>query len=268
MLIAGKSLKEMDVLKKGLHQTFDMKDLGHANHILGMRITRDRNQHLLHLSQEEYIGKVLHRFHMEGGKTISTPLPPHMKLSAKDSPQSDSERAEMAKIPYASACGSLMYAMVATRPDIAFAVGVISRYMANPGKKHWDAVKGIMRYLKGTKEMCICFGKHDAIVHGMGTQTQTMQVIQITGSLLPVMFSLLQVVQFHGYLVYRDALPCLLLRQSMLQLLRLARRPYGLLGLWHIWDSLVMFRSCIVTVRVPSSWHEILFSMQRRSILM
>ena len=87
MLIAGKSLKEMDVLKKGLHQTFDMKDLGHASHILGMRITRDRNQHLLYLSQEEYIGKVLHRLHMEGGKTISTPLPPHVKLSAKDSPQ-------------------------------------------------------------------------------------------------------------------------------------------------------------------------------------
>ena len=146
--------------------SFDMKDLGHASHILGMRITRDRNQHLLYLSQEEYIGKVLHRFHMEGGKTISTPLPPHMKLSTKDSPQNDSERAEMAKIPYASACGSLMYAMVATRPDIAFAVGVISRYMANPGKKHWDAVKGVMRYLKGTKEMCICFGKHDSIVHG------------------------------------------------------------------------------------------------------
>ena len=104
MLIASKSLKEMDVLKKGLHQTFDMKDLGHASHILGMCITRDRNQHLLYLSQEEYIDKVLHRFHMEGGKTISTPSPPHVKLSAKDSPQIDSERAEMAKIPYASAC--------------------------------------------------------------------------------------------------------------------------------------------------------------------
>ena len=85
MLIAGKSLKEMNVLKKGLHQqTFNMKDLGHASHILGMRITRDRKQHLLYLSQEEYIGKVLHSFHM-GGKTISTPLPPQVKLSAKDS---------------------------------------------------------------------------------------------------------------------------------------------------------------------------------------
>ena len=54
--------------------------------------------------------------------------------------------------------------MVATRPDIAFAVGVVSRYMANPGKKHWEAVKGIMRYLKGTKDLCICFGKQKTSV--------------------------------------------------------------------------------------------------------
>ena len=58
----------------------------------------------------------------------------------------------MAKIPYASACGSLMYAMVATRPDIAFAVGVVSRFMSNPGKRHWDAVKSILRYLGGTAD--------------------------------------------------------------------------------------------------------------------
>ncbi|MCO5556931.1 hypothetical protein L7F22_010486 [Adiantum nelumboides] len=58
----------------------------------------------------------------------------------------------MAKIPYASACGSLMYAMVATRPDIAYAVGVVSRFMSNPGKKHWEAVKGVLRYLNGTKD--------------------------------------------------------------------------------------------------------------------
>jgi ATP-binding cassette subfamily B (MDR/TAP) protein 1 len=103
---------------------------------------------------------------MEGGKTIGVPLPPYLKLSAEDSPTSDAEKAEMAKVPYASAVGSLIYAMVATRPDIAFAVGVVSRYMANPGKKHWEAVKGIMRYLKGTKDLCICFGKQKASVVG------------------------------------------------------------------------------------------------------
>ena len=134
-----------------------MKDLGNANHILGMRIIRDRNQKLVYLSQETYIGKILQRFNMDGGKAIGTPLPPHLKLSSMDSsPQSDKNKAEMTKIPYASAVGSLMYAMIATRPDIAFAIGVVSRYMANPGKKHWEAVKGVMRYLKGTRSLCIC----------------------------------------------------------------------------------------------------------------
>ena len=64
----------------------------------------------------------------------------------------------MDKVPYASAVGGLMYAMIATRPDIAFAVGVVSTYMSNPVKKHWEAAKGIMRYLKATKSMCICYG--------------------------------------------------------------------------------------------------------------
>ena len=72
----------------------------------------------------------------------------------------------MAKVPYSSAVGSLMYAMICTRPDIAFAVGVVSRYMSNPGKKHWEVVKGIMRYLNGTRKFFICFGRNGACVFG------------------------------------------------------------------------------------------------------
>ncbi|MCO5572538.1 hypothetical protein L7F22_026293 [Adiantum nelumboides] len=59
-----------------------------------------------------------------------------------------------------------MYAMIATHPDIAFAVGMVSRYMSNPSKKHWEAVKGIMRYLKHTKSMHICYGSQDLSVRG------------------------------------------------------------------------------------------------------
>ena len=59
-----------------------------------------------------------------------------------------------------------MYAMICTRPDIAYAVGVVSRYMSNPGKKHWEAMKGVMRYLNGAKELCICFGNKEACVLG------------------------------------------------------------------------------------------------------
>ena len=73
-----------------------------------------------------------------------------MKVSHADSPKLDEERAMMTKVPYASTVGSLMYAMIATRSDIAFVVGVVSRYMANLGKRHWEVAKCIMRYMKGT----------------------------------------------------------------------------------------------------------------------
>ena len=83
----------------------------------------------------------------------------HFKLSKEQSPKSAEERDHMALVPYASAVGSLMYAMVCTRPDIAHAVGVVSRYMTNPGKEHWEAVKWLLRYLRGTSSTSLCFGK-------------------------------------------------------------------------------------------------------------
>ena len=63
----------------------------------------------------------------------------------------------MSKVPYASAIDSLMYAMVCTGPDIAHAVGVVSRFMSRPGKQHWEAVKQILRYLKGSSDTCLYF---------------------------------------------------------------------------------------------------------------
>ena len=72
MLIAGKNKDELSKLKKILNQTFDMKDLGNAKHILGMRITRDRSNGCIYLSQSEYVCKILKRFNMENAKPLST----------------------------------------------------------------------------------------------------------------------------------------------------------------------------------------------------
>lgn len=65
----------------------------------------------------------------------------------------------MDSVPYASAVGSLMYVMVGSRPDLAFAVGLVSRFMSKPGREHWEAVKWILRYLQGAKEVCPTFTK-------------------------------------------------------------------------------------------------------------
>ena len=94
---------------------------------------------------------------MLDAKTISTPLSAHFKSSSQLCPSSDEESKYMFKVPYANAVGCLMYLMMCTRPDISHAVSVVSRFMANPGKEHWNAVKWIFRYLIGTRDFGILF---------------------------------------------------------------------------------------------------------------
>jgi ATP-binding cassette subfamily B (MDR/TAP) protein 1 len=158
MLIVGKNVSRIDRLKKQLGESFAMKDMGAAKKILGISITRDRKEKKLWLSQEHYIQKVLERFNMENAKAVSTPLATRFKLSVQQSPSNEAEKTYMSRVPYASVVGSLMYAMVCTRPDIAHAVGTVSRFLSNPGREHWNAVKWILRYLRGTSGLRLCFG--------------------------------------------------------------------------------------------------------------
>ena len=135
-----------------------MKDLGAEKKILGMKICRNRKNKKLTLSQADYIEKVLQHFSMENAKAVSTPLPSHLKLTKEMCPKTQDKEDKMSKVPYASAIGSSMYAMVCTRPDIAHVVGVVSRYMSHLGIEHWNAVKWILRYLRGTSNKSLRFG--------------------------------------------------------------------------------------------------------------
>ncbi|KAG5549867.1 hypothetical protein RHGRI_014986 [Rhododendron griersonianum] len=166
MLIVGQDSMKINELKLELSKSFAMKNLGPAKQILGMKITRDRKKGLIWLSQESYVEKILERFNMSKAKPVSCPLANHFKLSSKQCPTSEKDKAEMEKFPYASAVGSLMYAMVCTRPNLAHAVGVVSRFLSNPGKEHWAAVKWILRYLRGTSRVCLCFGNGKAVLDG------------------------------------------------------------------------------------------------------
>ncbi|KAI4332243.1 hypothetical protein L6164_017167 [Bauhinia variegata] len=125
MLIASKNREEINRLKAQLSKEFEMKDLGEAKKILGMEITRDRKRGILFLTQKQYLKKVLQRFSItEKTKPVSTPLALHFKLSASQCPKTKEEEEYMSKVPYSNAVGSLMYAMVCTRPDISHAVGI------------------------------------------------------------------------------------------------------------------------------------------------
>ena len=95
---------------------------------------------------------------MEKDKAVSTPVATHFKLSSKQSPSNEVEKLDMQQVPYTSVVGSLMYAMICTRPDITHVVGTISRFLSNPGREHWNAEKWILRYLHGVVDMRLCFG--------------------------------------------------------------------------------------------------------------
>jgi transposase InsO family protein len=157
LIIAG---AERDVLdsKSKLASRFKMTDMGEVQWLLGLEVQHDKERKLFKLSQRKYIESVLERFGMADSKPVKTPMEQSVRLTADMSPGDDRERATMAAVPYRSAVGSLMYAMVATRPDIAAAVGAVSRFAENPGHQHWLAVKRIMRYLRGTSDWALHVG--------------------------------------------------------------------------------------------------------------
>lgn len=166
MLIASKSMEEISRLKAQLSRTFEMKDLGAEKHILGMEIHRDRKNGKLWLSQQKYVEKILEKFGMNNVKPVNVPLASHFKLPSYLSPRTNEEKQYMSRVPYANVVGNLMYAMVSTRPDISHAVGVVSRFMANPGEEHWQVVKWVLRYLTGTSDHCISFDGREGTVCG------------------------------------------------------------------------------------------------------
>ncbi|GJS69264.1 retrotransposon protein, putative, ty1-copia subclass [Tanacetum coccineum] len=135
------------------------KEFAPARKILGMEIVRDRGSQTLKVSQLGYVQKILNNYIMDNGKSVSVPLGAHFKVSLKDCPSNDWDVERMSKVPYANVVGSLMYLMVCTRPDIAYAVSIVSRYLANPGKNHWEAVKWILKYLKGTADVGLVYGR-------------------------------------------------------------------------------------------------------------
>src|SRR4051812_48819202 len=164
ILLIGNDVDLLNSVKDYLNNSFSMKDLSEAAYILGIKIYRDRSRRLISLSQSTYLDKFLKRFGMEDSKKRFLPMFPNTTLSKTQSPATAEDRERMSKTPYASAIGSLMYAMLCTRPDIAYAVSLTSRYQSDPGVDHWTVVKNILKYLRRTKDMVLYYGGDEHLV--------------------------------------------------------------------------------------------------------
>ena len=144
----------MSGLKTRIKTASEARDLGEAHVYLGMLIKRDRASFSLKLSQQRMTAQLLSRHNLLDAKPKSVPLTISIKLTKDEGQPLDKQ-----KHGYSQLIGSLMYLAVCTRPDIAQAVGALAKYMAAPTTVHWAAALGVLRYLAGTKDYGICFGK-------------------------------------------------------------------------------------------------------------
>jgi len=152
LTIAAERKDTLAAFKSSMSARYSMKDLGDIHFILGLQVRRNRGTRTLHLSQEQYVRAVLARFGMDACKPAKSPLPTKCVLTKR-------MEGEVAVNPqqYLKAIGSLMYAMLGTRPDLAFAIGLLARFSSDPSEAHWNSVVHIFRYLVHTQELGITF---------------------------------------------------------------------------------------------------------------
>lgn len=166
ILIFSNSEELEEKVKNALKCDFKMKDIGEASSILGVRITRDKTRNTISLDQTAYINRILSKFNMQNCKPVKSPLENGQKISKELCPKEEEIQLAMKKIPYRQAIGSLLFLAMISRPDISFAVNLLSRYCENPGPSHWGAVKRLMRYIKGTCDYKLTYGTSNENLKG------------------------------------------------------------------------------------------------------
>uniref|UniRef100_A0A2N9IZW8 Reverse transcriptase Ty1/copia-type domain-containing protein n=1 Tax=Fagus sylvatica TaxID=28930 RepID=A0A2N9IZW8_FAGSY len=157
MLIFGTNMLGVCKTKKYLASVFKMKDLNEADTILGIKVKRHSEGYAL--CQSHYIEKVLLKYKHLNVKEVNTPFDSNYKLV-------ENTGRAIAQLEFASAIGSMMYAMHCTRPDIAFAVNRLSRYTSNPSAEHWKAIARVLGYLKKTKDLGLYYSGYPAVLEG------------------------------------------------------------------------------------------------------
>lgn len=160
VLIAFNNKADERRLRDTLSSRFKMKYLGNVSVILGISVTRNREERTISIDQRKYLIQVLEKFGMFDSNAIATPMDVNTKYSK--AMQNDNESG--ANFPYREAVGSLLFAAQVTRPDINFSVILLSRYLNEPKSPHWGAVKRIMRYVKGTLDRKISYSGKSGIV--------------------------------------------------------------------------------------------------------
>lgn len=160
ILVASRDRSRIVELTLFLSSLFQITDFGEVNYCLGIEFRQDENQ--ITMSQEGYIKDILDRFRMAESKPVSTPLDCSIKLK-KDVCCSTVPNRDL---PYRELIGMLMYLSVCTRPDIAYTVSYLSQFNCCYNETHWKSAKRVLRYLRGTSKVGLCFKRTNGDLTG------------------------------------------------------------------------------------------------------
>lgn len=152
-LIAGNNRKALDEFKAKLNSKFECTDHGPVSYFLGFNVIRDMEKRTLSISQEHYMEHMLARFDMTDCKPEKTPLPANFQARQPTDKEYDDARHH----PYPAIVGSIMYASSISRPDLAFPASLLARFITKWGNEHYRAAKHLLRYIRGTTDLCLTF---------------------------------------------------------------------------------------------------------------
>ena len=150
-MVTGNNVALIKRFKEEMNKKYKITDLGPVYSLLGIKVTRDLVEKTISLSQQAYVKAIITKFNFDDLKPSATPMDPSAPLTKSQSPTKLDDISKMRNVPYREAVGSLMYAAMGTRPDIAFTTSTMAQYSENPGWKHWKAVKQNFHYCWGRK---------------------------------------------------------------------------------------------------------------------
>ena len=148
LIVTGSNIKDIQQFKKTMEAEFEMTDLGRLSYFLGMEFTYVAAGMIMH--QKKYVGDILKRFNMISCNAIMSPIEVNLRLTKDESGD------EVDETKFKRIIGSLRY-LCNSRPDLAYSVGLVSRFMSNPKKSHMLAAKRLLRYIQGTTDYGILF---------------------------------------------------------------------------------------------------------------
>jgi hypothetical protein len=160
MVVTSKQIGDIEKLKAELQGHWKIHDLGEIQWFLGFKFKWDRVARTILINQCTYIEATVEKFQLTNVKPVSTPMETGAEYSKDQGPSTSNQAMQMCRIPYAEAIGSVLWPVMISRPDAAYAVGILLQFIQNPGKVHWEGLKQVIVYLGCMKDLWLTFGGH------------------------------------------------------------------------------------------------------------